>query len=40
LRRIEKSVRLTDNSLKQFMNIGNATAENVDPAQADKEANV
>ncbi len=40
LRRIEKSVRLTDNSLKQFMNIGNATAENVDPTQVDKLSNI
>jgi hypothetical protein len=40
LRRIAKSVRLTDNSLKQFMNIGNATSENVDSTQGDQQANI
>jgi len=40
LRRIEKSVRLTDDSLKQFMNIGNATAENVDPANGDQQVSI
>jgi hypothetical protein len=40
LRRIEKSVRLTDDSLKQFMNIGNTTVENADPPQSDQHANI
>ena len=30
LRRIEKAVPLTDDSLKRFMNIGNASTEHAD----------